>query len=448
MNKKRTDKIILAALAGCLLMPAASCTKENTYITPVSEDYSSEDWIEEVSSRNYFYAVTPFTGDLCPSFILQADGLKKLYADSRFVQDFTTADLLMKIRNPGAGVKMTVSMQPGEINGAYNYTAAVPEELKDSAFIYVYLPVNWNYRALSQWQASRLVNLLWNISFDGQPVETYQQAFICRTVHDVAFDCSLNELEDEAFFQLIQAYMKDMGSFPAWFTEKNEFSYTANALAAGYIDEHSPLVDRLKQEVIADGYVSNLISIASKTDEPYIESIKAFSYLMQKYGLRYTIHFSHDLQYIRTIDDVFACRQGYCAELSCAFASWCLNQAIRVKLFFIPGHVYPFIELPSGALYPWDPTQMCHTEEYPDFTQSRDELFAETDRNFEQVEKVSMERFQSHYAALQAGEPGYSVLDVAAVRKYLPSFNIHEGYRNSQTRAAQDRPIRFVAAPK
>ncbi|HBX20785.1 MAG TPA: hypothetical protein DEF88_10110, partial [Porphyromonadaceae bacterium] len=142
MNKKRTDKIILAALAGCLLMPVASCTKENTYITPVSEDYSSEDWIEEVSSRNYFYAVTPFTGDLCPSFILQAYGLKKLYADSRFVQDFTTADLLMKIRNPGAGVKMTVSMQPGEINGAYNYTAAVPEELKDSAFIYVYLPVN------------------------------------------------------------------------------------------------------------------------------------------------------------------------------------------------------------------------------------------------------------------------------------------------------------------
>lgn len=435
-------------LAGFFVLPT-SCKDENYYTVEVVQPETPQEVpdstiyrspIQNIRNLDYFIGMD----DLNPAYILQAEGIKKMYSSIPFIEKNVTDCLLMTIEIPENPMKVTIVAQDSEISNPFTCSITFTEEdVKKSGTIADYfLPMNWDYRALASWNKSRKVNLLWDIYADGQWVDTYVYSPICRSIHDVAFGLSW-------FCDDSSEVMNEMEGYPVWLDKEGETEIvyvSFNSLAAGYIDEYSPLIDRMKKEVISDGYLSQLFGGISVDDAGYIQAVEAFAYLMQKYNVEYTFRNSNDLQYVRTIDEVFGLSQGFCVELSCAFASWCINLGLNVYFINIPGHVYPAVKLPSGSLYSWDPNQLCYLD-YPDLKQPGEEAFKKALENFHTIQEISATYFEEDMKNIEAGASFYVLEDMNAVRFYVPSFNISDSYWQTTTRSVIGRQPQRIADP-
>ncbi|WP_244440452.1 hypothetical protein [Bacteroides rodentium] len=106
--------------------------------------------------------------------------------------------------------------------------------------------------SLLAWHADRPVDLSWTLLLDGKEVQHYTHRFNCRSLHCFS---SYSVLPKEEAPELI-AEIKKM-EFGDWgITEDEEVVLLHNfPFLMGYIDEHSPFVEELKHEVVADGYL-------------------------------------------------------------------------------------------------------------------------------------------------------------------------------------------------
>lgn len=184
----------------------------------------------------------------------------------------------------------------------------------------------WKRQVLCHWRTDRSVDLRWDISFDDRPVETYKRTFTCRSVNAVIYGfCFIKQDYPEEYACFKQF---DYGDFPHT-VSGDTLGVDLSDLIAGYIDENSPLIDRMKRELIEDGYTNFIWGGFAYEDEQMVDAVKYFNYLMQKYGVTYGSRNGNVMQYTRSIDEVFANRNGYCVELTAAFASWSINLGIN-----------------------------------------------------------------------------------------------------------------------
>jgi len=100
---------------------------------------------------------------------------------------------------------------------------------------------------------------------------------------------------------------------------------------------------------------------ASLSDEEAIKSLSSmwalavmngFSYKTEGEGY-WTGKFSEHIMFPR---DVIRDKSGTCVDLALWFASLAMSQGLKAYIVLMPGHAFPLIELPSGAIIPVEAT--------------------------------------------------------------------------------------------
>lgn len=455
-NLRRTALLWLPALALASILNFASCgddvTNNNYYIQepevpPTEEEpqpsHPEGEWVDRVYNLCYygFYMHQPV---LYPAWLLQAEGVKRYYADSPFAQEYITDDLLMTLRNPGAGTRITLRMEASDICHASEYSCTVPQEKTDE-YLALQIPVDWDCNALLAWHNDRLVNLKWTLLLDGQEVDRHTEQFNCRSLRCYFFTYYHDKSIPENIAFIDELKKIGLGSYSMEEDDKYLWIYN-DGFFMGYIDEQSPLIDRLKDSVIRDGIMPCLPGLFSTSFEEMVESsAKSFCYLLLKHRVAYSARYSDEAQYMRTIDELFANRQGYCVEFAMAFASWCMNQGVPCTLEFVPGHL-------STSVYSGD--QVCaadmtrcgsrYTMIPPFANPPTDENMEDFLRLYSEIMNSSNDTYENVYLpAMQAGDAQYHLFDPAPLRPYLPSFNIGERYAATRT-AAPTKAIKPV----
>ena len=446
--------IAYAAMAAAAFVLVWSCNEKSGPETVIV--YGQGEWVRDVRSTAYFNL---YPDELFPGVILQAEGVKRLYSDSPFVQANFTEDLVMDVFNPGEGATLTLCMAESEINAASEYSYTVSSA--DTAYVLsLQVPVDWKYEALLMWDYDRAVKLDWDVLIDGQPVQSYTKQFICRTLR--AFIGTVEFVKSVSANATLTEMLHDpeiVGSFPVR-ENQTMMSMHLSAFVAGLIDESSPLIERLKGEVFQDGYADILTGIASSAEEDLLNNVDAYSYLMQKYDIHYaTRHANNAVQYLRTIDEIFENHNGYCAELGLAFVSWCLNLGINCTFELVPGHlttsVYGSGVNAEGEAvmveHPFDTTMSASwmSGYGTDFsTPPTEEEFAASHDFFNLVLYNSQLSEEEYEADMLTDPLYYCKFDPAVLRKYLPSFNIGARDYISATKASMaEKRIRPVENP-
>lgn len=448
-NLRRTALLWLPALALASILSFASCgddvTNNNNYyiqepeVPPTEEEpqpsHPEGEWVERVQSL-CDYGLFLESPTLYPAWLLQAEGVKRYYADSPFAQKYVTDDLLMTLRNPGAGTRITLRMEASDICHASEYSCTVGEEETGDTLL-LQIPVNWDYNALLAWHTDRLVKLEWTLLLDGQEVDRHTEQFNCRSLrcYQANFDHDKSIPKDIAIIDELKK--TDFGSYPI--EEDDEYLVIYNyGFYMGYIDEQSPIIDRLKDSVIRDGIMPYLTGLFSTSFEEMVESsAKSFCYLLLKHRVAYSARHSDEAQYMRTIDELFANRQGYCVEFALAFASWCMNQGVPCTLVAVPGHL-------STTVYSGDQVcaaDMTYCGSYYTYLQPFANPPTAEDREdflwlYSGIMEASNLDYENVYLpAMQAGDAEYCLFDPAPLRRFLPSFGIGERYAATRTAA-------------
>lgn len=444
-----------------ILLLMLACDKvTNNYYTEDSEPtqtpgFEPGEWLAEVHSLCY-YGLLDDGSSLYPGWLLQADGVRRAYSDSEFAQKFITDDMGISMRNPGAGTRFTLRMDESPVCHAAVFSATVPEGLTDE-LIHLTYPVKWNIDTLLHWHADKPVELAWTLLLEGDTVDHFTQQFNCRSLHCYIPDPVLLQKENQQKINLIK--QSDFGSYPV--RENDEvLCPQTGAFLMGYIDEHSALVEQLKKEILNDGYLPTISGMASPNSEQLLNSTaRAFTYLMMKHRIFYTVsdggqlqspNYTADVQYIRTIDDIFHNQQGYCMELSAAFASWCINQGVKCTVEFVPGHAVNRLYDREGKAYPVDLTMLASSmAQFPILSDSPGATdFANVDRFYTILMTRSQQDEINTYQQGRQDDPvNYSTIDVYRLRQWLPSFNIGGNYLHTRAAAVEEDALQIVENP-
>lgn len=451
MNFIRMTALRLVGLA--VMVAVAACGDDvtnNYYQEPESPEPESPtlqepgEWIQAVASP-CFYGLKE-ASVLYPSWLLQAEGVRMYYGEkSSFVKEYVKGGLVMSLKNPGAGVRVTVQAAASDISRAFSTDYVVKEEEGDAEELMLDIPVDWNEEALLNWHTDRMVKLNWTLLLDGQEVEKYVSTFNCRSLRCISSGVILSKSEDAELVEEFKKY-----EFGDYIVKENDESLEIYSLPflMGYIDENSPRIEKMKHEVIDDGLESGLYSWGSGTDYDLVHSSSVpFTYLMMKNRIAYTMRHASNIQYVRTIDEVFEDKQGYCMELTLAFASWCMNVGITCTVECIPGHMANRIQL-NGRLYPVDMTLVASCWE--GFANSEDPGIQDLVNVWKPDGTIDLTLYKTCYDLFEenwdwynqayeeerlAGNIGFATLYPDELRPYLPSFNVSQGYAKSRVAA-------------
>lgn len=416
---------------------------------PVAEpEHQPGKWIDNIISRCYYGLIETNNYSLFPGWILQANGVRKLgeLEDSRFINDFVTEDLQIKLKNPGVGTRITIIADDSDISKSSSMDYIVPADETGDKLV-LDLPVNWDYETLLGWHNDRMVKMSWTLLFDGQKVEEYNTTFNCRSLrcyNGLLYFEKETEWDKDVINRIRQYDFNDY-----LIREDDKSIQISNILfIMGYIDENSPLIEQMKREIVDDGLLPSLPSIGGGGDpQYYIQcSSYAFTYLMEKYNITYTIRQASDFQYVRTIDEIFKDKQGYCMEFAIAFASWCMNQGIICTLESVPAHMVNRIALPieGDNLYPVDMTILSSWK--MDMSQFQIPLTEQNKLSFkefyDQFIDKSVADNKKYEEGRQSGSLDYETFNPSSFRPFLPSFNIGKSYVNSRATA----PVKEIKA--
>lgn len=453
MNMNLIRTIALRLMGLVVMVAVAACGDDvtnNYYQEPESPEpenptlHEPGEWIQAVASP-CFYGVGG-ASVLYPSWLLQAEGVRMYYAEgSPFVKEYVRGGLVMSLKNPGAGVRVTVQAAASDISRAFSTDYVVKEEEGDAEELMLDLPVDWNEEALLNWHTDRLVKMNWTLLLDGQEVEKYVSTFNCRSLHCIASGITLSKSEEAELVEEFKKY-----EFGDYVVKENDESLDIYNLPflMGYIDENSPLIEKMKREVIDDGLEGGLYSWGGSGDYDLVHSSSIpFTYLMMKNRIAYTLRHASNIQYVRTIDEVFEDKQGYCMELALAFASWCMNMGVTCTVECLPGHMTNRIQL-SDRLYPVDMTLVASC--WNSFANSEDTGIQELVNVWKPDGTIDLDLYKACYGLFEgnwdwynqtyeeerlAGNIDYATLYPDELRPYLPSFNVSQGYAKSRVAA-------------
>ena len=427
-----------------LFLVLSSCGDEtsNTYVTQVFPGQSKDTSVHDpgeylLGARGIGYFSDWDIPQLFPCYLLNAESIQWMYPDSKYAQDNITDHLALQMVNPGTGTKVTLKMSESELTRA-SETSFVVEEDQAEEELWFAVSVDWKHEALRNWKKDNYIVLRWDVELDGQRVQQFTQKFYCYGIHAyrVELPCSKDAFTGEELVALKQ----DLENYP--YTENEDYVYISFLdMLSGYVDENSPLIDKLKREVFDDGVFPAIDGAASRDNEELEQALCAYAYLMWKHDIRYATRQNGEMQYVRTIDDIFTDGQGYCMELATAFASWCMNLGLKVQLNSTPNHVTATVHGFDGKELHFDPTllsagiDLCKLDRTKPVPEQMELL-----EEFYQLIREHSDKRAEQYAQDRLENPClYFDSEVTTARYYIPSFNLSDARWNVVSRAADGR---------
>lgn len=402
-------RTFILSLFALLLLAACGDDVINHYYTqepetpPTEEEkpqvppFEPDEWITDIQSL-CFYGVHPpeDKNSLFPAWLLQAEGMKRAYADSEFAQKFITDGIAIYMRNPGAGTRITLRMSQSPLCHASEQTIIVPDGVTSESLELEY-PVQWNFRNLLNWKEEEMVNLEWSLLLDGVEVDRTFKTFNCHSLYQMYWKLISHHVTDKDEVEAIK--QTHIGSYPV--KESDEFLTLHNLpFYMGYINEKAPILNRLKKEVIEDGYLPFLYGYDCNNTTDLINcTARAFNYLTIKYRIDYLASPAQP-QYLHPIEDVFSHRLGNHEELSLAFAAWCYSMGVNCFVEQTPNNMLVHVENRiEGNTFPVSPGEitmvMYSVNDLAELP--KEEQFEEADHHFEHIHTATLRNEEECY---------------------------------------------------
>lgn len=414
----------------CLAICFTACEKNNYYTTEVKDDSNEDIPIQELNVEAWSQSWLGLMGDdyISPVFAYLAPSISKYYQMGDPFQD-----MALVFDNPGVGQEINVTMKASAINEERTVTMLTTEDDR----IEIYFPVKWKYEVFSSIKSAIPITMEWEFSLKGKTICQYSKQFKVASFREDIYYYPFKKDDPKVKNNIAILKSLDWGNYPI--KEDDEiYNLSFWPLFFGYISPNNPMVSKLKQEAINDLPKISDGFVGSQWDNDYVkEQLAAFYWLMNKYGIIYSLENTHLL----TFAEVFNNGQGHCTTLTCAMATLCLSIGLNIELVQAPGHMYLLVlDKEGNPLYPIDCTMIWIIDKTLPFEEQ-----IEFSRNyFEYMLEASSQEYDRDRALSEAGKAEYIVYPMTAmdyVFSGIPSLDMPYVSRNTR---AIDENIRVT----
>lgn len=308
----------------------------------------------------------------------------------------------------GQRVKLTISI-PGLLQPS-TFEAVLP---KRGAEYEVYPLLRWDFQALKRLRQSRPETVDYRIAFDGGVEQIKAVRVRVRSINEVIYfvDSDPDTQEDDL---------------------------DLNWMFAAYVNEDSPLVDRILKEALDTGVVESFDGQQSEDSDQVMLQVFAIWHALRKRGIRYsniTANASNQenvySQNVRFIEQSWRNSQANCVDGSVLLASVLRKIDIAPMLVSVPGHMFLGYALDeSGENWAYLETTMIGSTEADVEVDDVDADMVEVAEGFD--DPTLRDSFLVFAAALASAEsqveeggarfedesePDYLMIDIAAARE-------------------------------
>lgn len=269
-----------------------------------------------------FEVVDQLGGNLFPSAILSV-----ATTDAQIIQPMAgnclgnpKACIAIKLRSNKAGQVVRIELNETPFYARSVSTFILPQ--KDTDYI-IYPDILWRYDALRANEQAEPISVVAHVELNGKDLGQKVRTFSVRSVNE----CLLG-------------YMKALPGGRRTFVSTRLFY-------AAYVNEESPLIDKLLREALNTRIVRSFLGYQRGTAASVDRQVYALWYVLQKRNFKYSSvsysWLSSNMVYaqrVRTFEDAFNSSQINCVDGSVLFAS--LLRAINITpvLVQLPGHMF------------------------------------------------------------------------------------------------------------
>lgn len=337
------------------------------------------------------------TSDLFPAQILAMSSRPHAKPTARYIGDPNgVLGVVVTTAKPGVNVRVSVRLDGFADDSTLTTTLAEAQRYE------LWPTIRFDSRALAGLRQSMPSTAVFNVAVDGVTLPEQTRTLTVRAVNDV----------------------------PMWFKQKDGRMLDTTNLFAGFVNENSPIVDKILGRALAGNVVQRFKGYQGTPQEVAREVFAVWN-VLQRDGVKYSNITTSSAasqtvfsQHVRFPDEAYQNRQANCVDGTVLFASVLYKLGINPELVLMPGHMF------LGFFTDARRTQIQFLETTligePGLNQSQREwqywtadgaLSSESYRQFARAVEVGNQRYLQARAMFAAKTPGYQLIDIDLARR-------------------------------
>ena len=228
-------------------------------------------------------------------------------------------------------------------NGVMNQSYWSGELEKAGTEYYVAPPVNYKFDQLRKARQQVPLNVTFAVEANGKSAGEQTETITLRTIND----CPFGVLEsEETIDEDKNGEMDAEESSDEADSEANRNYTDMGWMFAAYVNENSPIVEKVLKEALATGIVDSFAGYQKDADGVLLELFAIWTALQNR-GIKYsnittTAGSSETVysQHVRFVDESIVNKQANCVDGSVLFSSILRKLGLRAFLVLEPGHMY------------------------------------------------------------------------------------------------------------
>lgn len=303
------------------------------------------------------------------------------------------------VASPQPGVRVKVTIRVDGLSDQSSLDATLP---KASTKYTIYPHMRFDVQALARTRESHATTAVFSVEADGASLGQETRTVQVRSVNDVPL-----------------AYRNPQG----------KLIDLKGALFASFVDENSPLIDRILSEALKDNAIQQFRGYQGPPEE-VLHQVFAVWNVLQRRGVRYSNIAQPSLQsqtipsqHVRFIDETYQNSEANCVDGTALFASVLYKLGIYPLLVLKPAHMFlgfyldpqkkmpEFLETTLIGSPGLDPLQKWWT-----FKTREGYKNSESYRQFMAAVRAGDIEMRGMVGPLKGGERGYSIVDVDQMR--------------------------------
>lgn len=257
---------------------------------------------------------------------------------------FGLVGVSIKATTPHAKVKVT--LKENDVMAVSTWSGELPKAQHE---YFVAPKVSYKFDRLRKATQQVPMDVTFAIEADGKPAGEQSETITIRSINDCPFAVQESEetIDAEPDEENGDRYQNSSAEEKEEETEKAGANSTdLGWMFAAYVNESSPVVDKILKDALATGSVSAFAGYQSGPEDVLREAFAIWKALQDR-GIRYssitTTPASSQVvasQHVRFIDESLENKQANCVDGSVLFASVLRKLGLRTFLVTVPGHMY------------------------------------------------------------------------------------------------------------
>ena len=251
----------------------------------------------------------------------------------------------VSITAPTAKAKVQVTLQENAVMNKSTWSGVL--ETAGTEY-YISPKVNYKFEQLRKARQQVPLNVTFAVEVDGKSAGEQTETITLRTVND----CPFGVADSEATIDEETQGDEEEGAAKSEEESNDGGGFTDMGwMFAAYVNENSPIVDKILKEALATGFVDHFGGYQGNEDDVLREVFAIWSALQGR-GIKYsnittTAGTSETVysQHVRFVDESLANEQANCVDGSVLFASILRKIGLRTFLVSVPGHMFMGIYL-------------------------------------------------------------------------------------------------------